>query len=279
MKPGTEYEFFVKDIYECLNRADGLTDVEIQHNVTLKGLSGIRRQIDIFWSFKRAGIPYKVAIECKDYKSRVSLDRVSAFQAVLDDLQGVKGIIATKIGFQKGAEDWAKKHGIQAMVIRHPIDEDWEGRVKDIHLNIIASFVDNTRFNVVMDKERTGGMVVPESLVLSSDTCVSYSAIEGVFNEPGTSSIGDLIKQLPHFDKETKEARYSFKFVDGVLNEKYPISELNVTYDVYVTTEHTAVYGDEMVKAIVKDITEGTESIVDRFGKVRVRNQLSGQNK
>lgn len=38
MKPGTEYEFFVKDIYECLNRADSLTDVEIQHNVTLKGV-------------------------------------------------------------------------------------------------------------------------------------------------------------------------------------------------------------------------------------------------
>ena len=73
MKSGTEYELFVKDIYECLNRADGLADVEIRHNVFLTGLSGIKRKVDFFRCFKRAGVPYKVAVECKDYKSCVRL--------------------------------------------------------------------------------------------------------------------------------------------------------------------------------------------------------------
>lgn len=56
MKSGTEYELFVKDIYESLNRADGLTDVGIQHDVFMTGLSGIKRQVDVFRCFKRAGI-------------------------------------------------------------------------------------------------------------------------------------------------------------------------------------------------------------------------------
>ena len=34
-KKGTEYELFVKSVYECLNRADGLSDVQIQHDVKL----------------------------------------------------------------------------------------------------------------------------------------------------------------------------------------------------------------------------------------------------
>ena len=139
MKPGTEYELFVKDVYDCLNKADGLTDVDIRHNVKLTGLSGIPRQIDIFWSFKRAGIPYKVAIECKDFNKRVSIDKVSAFHDVLNDPQDVHGIVATKVGFQNGAKEWAKKYGIQARIIRHPIEEDWKGRIKDIHLQVNLS--------------------------------------------------------------------------------------------------------------------------------------------
>ena len=65
VKQGTEYEFFVKEICECMNRADGLSDVHVQHDVKLQGASGVEHQIDIFWTFNKGGVTYKVAVECK----------------------------------------------------------------------------------------------------------------------------------------------------------------------------------------------------------------------
>ena len=47
-KQGIEYELFVKEIYEYLNQADGLADIEIQHDVKLKSASGVEYHIDIF---------------------------------------------------------------------------------------------------------------------------------------------------------------------------------------------------------------------------------------
>ena len=65
-KQGTEYELFVKDVYECLNKADGLSDVDIKHDVKLTGAAGVEHQIDVYWSFKFGGVEYRVAVECKD---------------------------------------------------------------------------------------------------------------------------------------------------------------------------------------------------------------------
>jgi hypothetical protein len=106
-KNGTEYELFVKDVYECLNRADGLTDAQIQHDVKLTGAAGVEHQIDVFWTFKRGGVEYKVAVECKDYKNHVSKDKIIAFHGILQDIGNIHGIFASRAGFQSGAAQYA----------------------------------------------------------------------------------------------------------------------------------------------------------------------------
>ena len=78
-KQGTEYELFVKEVYEYLNRADGLSDVKIQHDVILKGAAGVGHQIDVYWTFCKAGVAYKVAVECKDYKTESVRKRLQLF--------------------------------------------------------------------------------------------------------------------------------------------------------------------------------------------------------
>ena len=74
-KQGTEYELFVKEVYEVLNKTDGLSDVQIQHDVKLVGAAGVEHQIDVYWTFSIAGIRYQVAVECKNYKNRISKDK------------------------------------------------------------------------------------------------------------------------------------------------------------------------------------------------------------
>ena len=74
-KNGTEYELFVKEVYERLNQADGLTDIQIQHDAKLVGAAGVEHQIDLFWMFKKGGVVYRVAVECKDYNKHVSKEK------------------------------------------------------------------------------------------------------------------------------------------------------------------------------------------------------------
>jgi hypothetical protein len=45
---------------------------------------------------------------------------VCAFKGVLDDLNGVNGIMVTKAGYQKGAKEYAKEYGISLKELRKP---------------------------------------------------------------------------------------------------------------------------------------------------------------
>ena len=98
-KQGTEYELFVKEIYELLHHADSADDVNIQHDVKLKGTSGVEHQIDLYWTFTRGGVAYKVAIECKDYNKNVPKDKVLSFHSVLMDIGKTRSKIYVKIVF------------------------------------------------------------------------------------------------------------------------------------------------------------------------------------
>ena len=77
-KQGEEYERFVQDVYRVLNANDGLSDVVVQHNVKLKGISR-EHQIDVYWQFSYGTVTYRVAVECKDYKNPVTAEKIEAF--------------------------------------------------------------------------------------------------------------------------------------------------------------------------------------------------------
>ena len=94
----------------------------VQHNVKLEGRSGQKHQIDVYWEYEKDGKTHRVAIECKNYSRRISLEKVCAFRGVLDDLDDVSGIMVSKIGFQKGAKRYAKEFGISLKELRHPGD-------------------------------------------------------------------------------------------------------------------------------------------------------------
>ena len=85
-------------------------------DVVLPGARG-DHQIDLYWEFSTAGILHRVAVECKDYNRNVSKERIAAFRAVLDDIGGIRGIYATKIGYQSGAKEFAKQHKIKAYLV------------------------------------------------------------------------------------------------------------------------------------------------------------------
>ncbi|MQT98579.1 hypothetical protein, partial [Pseudomonas helleri] len=112
---GTEYEAFVGAIQQSLINSEvssNLKNIKVEVNKKIEDINGIVRQFDVYWEFNLGGYDYKTVIECKDYASRVSIEKIDALLGKTSDIPGLRLIYATRTGYQIGAQTKANKHKI-----------------------------------------------------------------------------------------------------------------------------------------------------------------------
>lgn len=267
---GTEYEKFVQAVYQAVLAADGVENVDVQHNILMPGRSGCAHQIDVYWEFKLAGQTYRTAIECKAYNQAVSVGRVRDFYGVLVDVPGLMGVFVTLVGYQSGAEKYARHYGIGLKELRKPNSDDWEGRVKDVHINIHVVMVDITEFKPLVssvylqtlkDGEKQtgqGGFRSDEPILFSSAGERSYSRDE-------------VRELLPHENETAKGLHFRLNLPGYHLRAgsiDLPIDGVDLQYDVSITTTPIVISGDDIVKAIIKDVETGELTVVRNDGGV-----------
>ena len=134
----TEYEQFTRKVFVGLSSQKRVKTIKLQHNVKLLGNSGTRHQIDVYWEYEKDGQLHKVAIECKNYSKNVPIGKVRDFYGVIDDIDGLQGIMITRKGFQDGAKKYASSKNIHLKELRAPIwEESLAGRViTDFHISM-----------------------------------------------------------------------------------------------------------------------------------------------
>lgn len=120
-----QYEEFIHAIFTAAIQVEGLRNATIEHDVTLPGKTRDANgtpgthQIDVYWKFDIANVTYQAVVQAKDWSSRVTKEKVLAFKSVLDDLPGQpRGIMVTRVGYQSGAEAFAREHGIELYVLQ-----------------------------------------------------------------------------------------------------------------------------------------------------------------
>lgn len=105
----TEFEILVKEFLEGTGKE--IKDFQVIHNDHL-GSSDGEYQIDVFVEFQVMGVNFKVLVECKRHKNEIKREVV---QLLFDKLRATgsqKGIIFSTSGYQSGAFQFAKEHGI-----------------------------------------------------------------------------------------------------------------------------------------------------------------------
>lgn len=246
---------------------DVVRTTEVQHNIKLEGRSGQKHQIDVYWEYEIAGNKHKVAIECKNYNKPVPISAVRNFKGVLDDLNGVNGIMVTKVGYQEGAKLYAKEYGISLKELRTPgygetiigtieshyhiemrrtlflIDEDWAAK---INLNL-------QRYREFYAKfDYTNAEIWRAATHLPLETKDHF-----IRDAQGNkiTSLDELEKQIP--DHPTDEFPFIFKYDDAYLESRYygpvKIREVMYTYEIKDETKTIALDAGDLVKAILKD--------------------------
>lgn len=132
-KPGTKFEIWVKELIQSITDCEnkyGLKTIQIQRNYYLEDRNGLKRQFDVYWQFELCGFKYTKVIECKDYDSKISLEKIDALKGKLADFNDIGGIIATTKGYQEGVLKKAEATGIELLLVRNE-DEKLDCKASD----------------------------------------------------------------------------------------------------------------------------------------------------
>lgn len=112
----TEFEKLCLKILKSYADVEHLSNFSIQHNVHISADDGTY-QIDVYARFIAMGVEFKVIAECKRYSSPVSREKVAVLADKVRSLGAHKGIMISTCGFESGAYEYAKKHGIALLQI------------------------------------------------------------------------------------------------------------------------------------------------------------------
>ena len=194
------------------------------------------------------------------------------FKGVLDDLNGVNGIMVTKVGYQDGARKYAQEYGISIKELRTPgygesiigeigftmylnvrhtlflVDEEWAAE-KGLNLVGYRKFLSATRMQ--NDGKWTEATYIP--LQTDEDTIRDSSG-------NAISSLKELEEQVP--DVEDGDTPVTFPFLDAYINVHgagpVKIKEVRYEYENTVEERRIALEAEGFVKAILKDAITGS---------------------
>lgn len=276
MNPNTEYEKFAQEVYQELVAADVIKTTIVKRDVKLKGKSGQEHQIDVYWEYEIADVKHKVAIECKNYKSKVSIKAVRDFYGVLADLNNVTGIMATKIGYQEGAKKFAAHYGISLKELRAPKQD--EGIMGELEIQIQTKirrrlFLIDEKWAISKGFDIQQYRMNLDSLALSNEK-VWADAIHLPLDttcDDIKNAKGKIITNLKLLEKDLpenpKRPFYAFPLNDAYIDTRWGTMKIHEVRYVYENKRQTTIISLDaraFIKAILKDALNGDIKFVKK---------------
>ncbi len=270
----TEYEQYVRNIVEALLHAQGLETVEVKHDVQIQGLSR-SHQIDVYWEYRMGGVSHRVIINCKRYKNTVEVTDVLTLSGVLADMPGVRGLIVSTVGFQKGAVDYAKTHQIGLKIIRPPEDGDWKGRIREIQLSVKVASPELLSCDVQIDRAWAEANVTrdPDSLAGTSTNDARTTQVRDLKSDT-ISDMNELWQRAMQENptKVGEEGCGTLKWEDARLERpgqpSLRISSITFRWKIIQEKDPLFIRHRSEPAAIVRDAIAGTLLFVDPDGAV-----------
>lgn len=116
---GIDFELLVRSMFQEIIDTTDIQTISVEHNVQVKGKSGLKHQIDVLWDFEIGDVVYKTVIQAKDWSVPVKKEQVLAFKSILEDIPGQpRGYMVTSKNFQSGGKAFADFHGIKLFLLR-----------------------------------------------------------------------------------------------------------------------------------------------------------------
>lgn len=282
---GRDYEEFVGAIHQSLIQAEKIShlkNITVEVNKKIVDKNGITRQFDVYWEFNLGGYEYKTVIECKDYASSVSIEKIDAFIGKTADIPGLRLIYATKTGYQSGAQKKAEQYKIDLLIVREADNEDWRAPdgtplIKTIQLNIVAITPPRiTAFSPMIDaswlesqknlniddlNSRFSRLLNNQIFIVDNTTHDKYSLCD--LENSLSARVPNIQYGAGTYKEELADAYLELE--NGDLRLKLRGYSLNYTYNKPAETISTIDYSKELL-GIVQNYTSGAKKMVFKDG-------------
>lgn len=280
---GRDYERFVALLQQALLDAEciaGQKNIRVELNKKIIDACGTEREFDLYWEYELAGITYKTVIECKDYDSRIPIEKIDALVGKIHDIPDVKAVFATRKGYQSGAKAKAEANKIDLLIVREQNDSDWKDVdgtpfLKTLHLHstcIIPPRI--TKFEPLVDgawaKENT-------SLGLSEESSISGLNNEIFIEDEGSNerySLLELENKLAspnnnEYGSFSKKERFDSAWIVGP-GFKYKLKGYNLEYVLSkpYRDQHVIDLSKELI-GVIEYLQKGKKKTIFREGIIR----------
>jgi hypothetical protein len=272
---GLSYEILTQKIFQHILDQKAVHNIEVKHNVHLQGKT-LTHQIDVYWEFDAgAGISYKTIVQCKDWNTNpVKQEQLLTFKAILDDLPGQpRGIIVTRKGYQSGAQEFAKTHGILLYELKEP---DWEGRLRtiDFFISFYSPSLTDYKFNQDMEwlleqKKQQGSK---QSGAIGQEMNLTSDQIEFFDDSGQTIKLHDItdtwIRDAGYQEIVSQHVTHVFSKPTYIKTNSPTMPNVKITsieakLSLSKTEREIKVDGPEIISFILRNVLEKTEVNID----------------
>lgn len=137
-----DFETFCLETLKACVEEEGLSNFDIKHNQQVEAYDGTY-QIDVLAEFTALRSRIKVLVECKKLTRAVDRDKAMLLHGKLQSIGANKGILISTTGFQKGAVQYAKMHGLTLWQlcdrsIRHVVASGHQEISENVKMELLA---------------------------------------------------------------------------------------------------------------------------------------------
>ena len=142
----------VEEIAALLHQRPG---VQVERRVWLPaiGSSSQSREIDVLLTSTVSGHPIRMAIECKNYKERIGVEKIDEFKGKLEDV-GIPpqlGIFIAVRGFTRDARRRAERVGIRLMTLSGLTADRLATEVHKAHQSVVFLLAEVSRISILSE--------------------------------------------------------------------------------------------------------------------------------
>ena len=263
-----DYERLVKDIYETLGQATG---VEIEcwgAKCRIKDRDGIFRQIDVVTKHSDGVNQYRTLISCKNWERKIGSAHVTEMAKLIDDTDANKGVIVSAKGFSLPAKKKAEANGIGLVELRRPMDRDWEGLIRRVHIRIVMTMPHITDLRLNLKAEDT----------VAKGTYSDFADARKMIIKESDQSTRSLAEILEPVMNTAAEGEQQIEFPPGTVIENEddqewmgngcPIRSLEFKLEHSVSENQVAVDAADNVYMVMEAVFEGRKFAITNDGEL-----------
>ena len=281
MSDGRAYEIFVQRLHQALLDSEQWAtqkNIEIECNKKIIDNCGIKREFDLYWEYEVAGITYKTIIECKDYASPVSVEKIDALIGKIHDIPDLRAVFATKTGYQRGAKKKAETNGIDLLIVREQRLDDWQDRIREIIIQIHFEMPPRiTTFSPICDGEWIKKNTNIDPGNLSSMLVLNNEIFIEDLRKNETYSLFDLARRLDSISgNEYGNLSHKESFEDAYLIMRNGLKLKMASYKVEYTRSKPSVvppinidFSKELI-GVIEYLSKGSSAAIFRDKIVKI---------